>query len=811
MARLAVSPAPSPSQAALPLRLSPNHNRSGLASASHSSLSSNASTKSKVNDELRSFHDRLASFQDDYDRAIQYCNDILTVYQGNKAKIFLEMADLSKKEGRLVAAKKYFKQASLHHPDCEKVWLEWAKLEEEAGNYLKAKKIVDRGLGNNPLVEGLALRGIKLAERNGDHRGVRNILGLVRSWDSDKSWKAMSEGASFEAKLGNIQLARQVFALILKKCGNHGPAYIEAIKLEQKCHDIPRAIALAKEGMDRVPRFGPIWVSALQLYQISNVPIDEMRVFVREAIQFVPNDVRWKFWFELGKMENEKSGMVQEYQKCCQAAVKCCPPQQIWKIWLGAARIELMSLQASNTRKLLERALVIVPRRSKAIVLLETARTEEFEGRIDAAQEVLARGKAEFKGEWKLFLESILVDYRASRFHDAIQKAEAAIEIHSGTGRLWAMLIALSQFRGVEAQEKLFRTATVEVAKSGEVWCEGARLRMNPLSPYFNLVEARRFLDFAIQFTPQYGDSFVEYIRLELLCNGPTRFIDSLKQYCMHVAPNYGSLWSACMDNENTNPAEVLTEATRLIQADLYTYRSVYAHAILRSNAQYKRPKYAGEAHVVRTPMRDLPSGVANKTCQLCHMPIKSSDVVVLACTHLFHKDCGRAYSTRGILDERALGESNQEDKLCGVCGQPWVVVKFFSSEQSSSRSSLARYSLPELKQSRSMSRHNSDSSISGELDPWKCVFIVGEGLRTLFSNVRLAGDTPRAHTRLRTRNACAVSLNMDALGFIVNPLCKPHDFVTGLMQLNRDSLQVRSLAMTQRARILFGSDSVTI
>lgn len=27
----------------------------------------------------------------------------------------------------------------------------------------------------------------------------------------------------------------------------------------------------------------------------------------------------------------------------------------------------------------------------------------------------------------------------------------------------------------------------------------------------------RKYLDFAIQFTPQYGDSFIEYMRLELL------------------------------------------------------------------------------------------------------------------------------------------------------------------------------------------------------------------------------------------------------------------------------------------------------
>ena len=72
---------------------------------------------------------------------------------------------------------------------------------------------------------------------------------------------------------------------------------------------------------------------------------------------------------------------------------------------------------------------------------------------------------------------------------------------------------------------------------------------MNPLSPNFNLVDARRFLDFAIevpprfcflhklfylfylfQFTPFYGDTYIEYIRLELLTNGPSRALDEIKK-----------------------------------------------------------------------------------------------------------------------------------------------------------------------------------------------------------------------------------------------------------------------------------------
>ncbi len=73
------------------------------------------------------------------------------------------------------------------------MWLEWSKIEEEAGNYRKAKKIVDRGLDVNPLADTLAIRAIKLAERLGDHRAVRNVMGLVRRWEAEKSWKAMSE------------------------------------------------------------------------------------------------------------------------------------------------------------------------------------------------------------------------------------------------------------------------------------------------------------------------------------------------------------------------------------------------------------------------------------------------------------------------------------------------------------------------------------------------------------------------------------------------------------------------------------------
>lgn len=67
------------------------------------------------------------------------------------------------------------------------------------------------------------------------------------------------------------------------------------------------------------------------------------------------------------------------------------------------------------------------------------------------------------------------------------------------------------------AQEVTLRLALAEVPKSGEVWCEAARMHLNPLSRTFDLNIAERCLDFAVEFTPQYGDSFVEALRLSLL------------------------------------------------------------------------------------------------------------------------------------------------------------------------------------------------------------------------------------------------------------------------------------------------------
>lgn len=48
-------------------------------------------------------------------------------------------------------------------------------------------------------------------------------------------------------------------------------------------------------------------------------------------------------------------------------------------------------------------------------------------------------------GEWKVFLESVMLEVRACNWKHATDRAVEALQLHTGTGRLWAILVQLRQ------------------------------------------------------------------------------------------------------------------------------------------------------------------------------------------------------------------------------------------------------------------------------------------------------------------------------------------------------------------------------
>lgn len=86
-----------------------------------------------------------------------------------------------------------------------------------------------------------------------------------------------------------------------------------------------------------------------------------------------------------------------------------------------------------------------------------------------------------------------------------------------------------------------------------------------------------QYLDFAIQFTPQYGDSFLEVIKV---CEIMKRThphkkehiemtLEKVKQNCLHAEPNYGILWFYYKQSLIDNAYDVWQFAEQKIQKEL--------------------------------------------------------------------------------------------------------------------------------------------------------------------------------------------------------------------------------------------------
>ena len=73
-----------------------------------------------------------------------------------------------------------------------------------------------------------------------------------------------------------------------------------------------------------------------------------------------------------------------------------------YKLWMGGARTKVRCDEISAARLLLERALSEVPSKTKAMVVLEQSRVEEYSGNLNTARTLLEKAKKDFRHEWKV-------------------------------------------------------------------------------------------------------------------------------------------------------------------------------------------------------------------------------------------------------------------------------------------------------------------------------------------------------------------------------------------------------------------------
>jgi tetratricopeptide (TPR) repeat protein len=279
-----------------------------------------------------------------------------------------------------------------------------------------------------------------------------------------------------------------------------------------------------------------------------------------------------------------QKGLITHMRKLFAETAATCSSKQRYKLLFTSSILELVHGDASLAPLLLDLAVRATPFKSKPFVLIFWAKVYELNGEYDQALATFDRITRDYSAEWRAFLELAQFYVHRNDVRKAIEVLTTALQKHSGSGRLWAFRVQLEAFVGVEAQINELRRAIQAVPKSGEVWCEAARIALNPLTEYFSLASAKKYLEFAYRFTPQHGDSLIEMLRIEVLEKGFNGDFSEIKKKFMGSEGNYGLLFIFVRGLDERPLLRIFEDAVKEVQADVARNSKVYARAIARSS-----------------------------------------------------------------------------------------------------------------------------------------------------------------------------------------------------------------------------------
>lgn len=182
-------------------------------------------------------------------------------------RIYMVLADLSKRENQLEHAEQLFEVVHKLKPKAHIAWLEHAKMEEEYGRLDTCGRVLGRGLElckqNQPLLN----KAIRHEERSNNMQNARHLMSGLRSSSVENSWKTMLEGALMEGRDGKIDTARVIFQYLIENVSWYPPIYLEASRFEEKIGNVQRGLEIVIKGLESNERYGPLWFLRFRLLE----------------------------------------------------------------------------------------------------------------------------------------------------------------------------------------------------------------------------------------------------------------------------------------------------------------------------------------------------------------------------------------------------------------------------------------------------------------------------------------------------------------------------------------------------------------
>ncbi|KAH0793235.1 pre-mRNA splicing factor [Histomonas meleagridis] len=498
----------------------------------------------------------------------------------DKYRIYRSAADSNKRRFLNKEAFDLYTRAESIDPTAPQCYLDHAKLLDEIGKSDEAEEVLKKGLVQTHFSDQITVKLLKQFERRQRFSSARQILGQIYlNMHSKGAPASVAEGILFEVRHGDVENALHLLSLIDQKTISKSGFFVELSEYLHRRGYNELSLSYARLGTQRNITMPNNWNQLLQLQTSEADIINTLNKAKENLSQNTLSKLIQATALLLASRYNSLTISRIHMGEC----LLLVSPDQRWRVFYNAAIIEMFYGDRNLSKLLLDQSFHISPQKYASIVLLACAKVAEINNDKNAklALEYYNRLYKNYNSDWRVYLEYSMYLIRHNKIRKALELVKEGLKKHSSTGRLWALRIQLED--GNEQIETL-KEAIKNTPKSGEVWVEAVRIVLNPLSPYFNLKNARFFLNVAFLFTPQYIDIFIEMIRLELLENGFNCDLDKIRRLFVSGDGNYGTVFYMFRKPgfEFTDKEfDIIVDG---IKADLKLQRKLYSRAIARSS-----------------------------------------------------------------------------------------------------------------------------------------------------------------------------------------------------------------------------------
>ncbi|TNJ27396.1 hypothetical protein GMRT_11272 [Giardia muris] len=481
--------------------------------------------------------------------------------------------------------------------------------------------------------EQLIMKALRLYESIGDYQACQALIEQTTQvfarpedrepYPLDKYWRVVFFGAYLEMIHGHVDSAREVIGYIIHRVKEPGPVIMEYVDLEiRHCSYKVGFEFLANYCLTREVVYAPLMLFFAELlcrtFPQNPALID---AFLERSASTLVTDVQWRLRC-MSALYHLRLGMFGKAMSLCQVALDYAKEGVEWRILVVMARIAFYShspdvpvtpeVQKEVLGYLL-RARDYASVKSKPFVLLEMAHYYEFWGMDRDALDLLLTAIKASPKEWKYTMEYVLVLRHNGRLSDALESVACAIQLdNSSTGRLWALYASLAQYVNAAFHFSVIRAAAAHCPKSADVWIEIARFYLNPTYDSFSLSIAEEAIAKAVYYTPQYGDTYIEWLRLitiklvathsvhldQATNDTLTEQIERCFHVCAEIKPTYGLLWNYVKaqvtqhgyttlfvyDGPASVPRTVLERAFVLVIEEVYRNLEIYRSVLNRAS-----------------------------------------------------------------------------------------------------------------------------------------------------------------------------------------------------------------------------------